>query len=94
MQTGNVKSPHSSIFFSTRSLGPILKRHRFRKVAVFTVRMETRKRRFQKFTLWKAFSESYVSMRVSSDTCGRGRKANQQRKSCVFKQKRIRVDRA
>ena len=44
--------------FRAGRLDPILIRHRFRKVPVFTVHTETRKRRFQ--ALWRAFLESCV----------------------------------
>ena len=51
-----------SVFFRAGRLDPVLICHRFRKVVIFTVHKETRKRRFQKnTTLDRAFSESCVS---------------------------------
>ena len=58
MQRKNIKSPYSVIFFPEGRLDPILRRHHFRKVPVFTVHTETRKRRFQKFPLWRSLLES------------------------------------
>ena len=41
-------------------LDPVLIRHRFRKVPFSPVHTETRKWRFQKIPLWRAFSKSCV----------------------------------
>ena len=46
-------------FLSAGKLEPILIRHRFLKVPFFPVHTETRKRRFQKIQLWRAFSIAF-----------------------------------
>ena len=60
MQSRNVKFSYPMIIVRLGRLDPILVRRRLRKVPVFAIYTETRKRRFQKIPLWRAFSESYV----------------------------------
>ena len=56
----NVKLPFTAIFFRAGRLDPILTRHPFRKVPFSSVHTETRKRRFKKNSLWRAFPKSCV----------------------------------
>ena len=92
MQSRNIKSPYPVILFRAGRLDPILIRHRFRKVPFSTIHRETRKRRFQKIPLLRAFSKSCVFGGRFHRITACGRKPYPQRKSCVFKWKRIRVD--
>ena len=62
MQSRNltVKSPFPHFFFRAGGLDPILIPSSFSKSSVFPTPHGTRKRRFQKISLWRAFSKSCV----------------------------------
>ena len=94
LKTMNYPTAHANI---TRSgLELIMWPQRFRKVPFSHVHTYTRKHyktAFSKsFTMESVFEKFRFDWSFSSDTCGR--KPYPKRKSCVFKSKRISVDRA
>ena len=77
-------------FTRVRRLDPILIRRSFRKVPFPRQHGNTKTAFTTNSTLESVFKKLRFRWPFSSDTCGR--KPYPQRKSCVFKRKRIRVD--